>query len=111
MRALSILAGQIAICLLAGCSFGGQVQSMGPDTYTVSNQVAPVSGGSVAAREMALQEANAFCEKQGKSVLVTNTSESYGTDYSVTFRCLLSDDPDLKRPTYQAAPDLVVRVQ
>ena len=102
----------ILACIMTGCSAGGKVLSLGPDTYTVSNQVAPVAGGSVTAKERSLQDAADFSKNIGKQVFVTNLIESSNQiDYSVTFKCLREGDPELERPTYEASPDVVVRVE
>ena len=61
-----------------------------------------IRGGSTAAEQTALVEANQFCQGRGQKFVPINTRESgapfqamYGpTDYSVTFQCLSPSDPD-----------------
>lgn len=108
--ALVVLAG--AASLLYGCATSSDALMVGPDTYTISARASVVRGGASGARVMALTEAGQFCAGQGKQVLVTNESQqgSTGTRGSadVTFRCLAKGDPDLVRPTYRAAPSVVI---
>jgi hypothetical protein len=86
---------------LAGCAMSTGILPAGPDTYTVTERFAPVRGGSTTAQQTALTEANAFCAGQGRQFLPVDmltpaSANPYGpTSYSVTFRCLLSGDPEL----------------
>jgi len=81
---------------LSGCADTGPLQ-VGRDTYSISVRV-PLSGPS-GAKGQALQEANAFCVKQGRKVLLQNES-SYECalhggcgEAEITFLCLKEDDP------------------
>ena len=47
---------------------------MGPDTYSISVHAAPARGGESGARQIALTEANEYCLKLGKEILVSNIS-------------------------------------
>lgn len=103
-----------ACLLLGGCAATHDVAKMGPDTYTVSSSASPVRGGPSGARSMAITAAGAYCEKMGREVLVTNvagrTTNVHGAgSVDVTFRCLTSGDPQLQRPIYQPAPDIVIQ--
>lgn len=96
---------------LAACSTTGKVLTLGPDTYRVSASQHNLSGGAPAAEEKALQAAEAHCAAQGRQVLVTNTSSDFDRPlytFSANFRCLAKGDPELRRPTYRSAPDLVI---
>ncbi|HEY7297640.1 MAG TPA: hypothetical protein VH684_06865 [Xanthobacteraceae bacterium] len=88
----------------------------GPDTYTLSEKVAPIRGGGTEAQRDALTQANDFCEQKGRVFVPNlmgeggNVRNPYGpTGYNVTFRCLLPDDPAVKAYRgVQQAPNLVV---
>lgn len=85
---------------------------LGPDTYVVSSQVLLGPGKGATAREAAFREAGAFCEKQGKEILVDDYTMTGGPntltgDADVRFRCLAKDDPDLKRPTFQPTQKVI----
>ena len=89
----------IIACLLlviTACANTGPMQ-VGKDTYTISVRVA-FSGPSGAKGE-ALTEANAFCSKQSKQVLLQNEN-SYECalhggcgEAEITFLCLDKNDP------------------
>ena len=103
----------VCATVLSGCATSADVLPVGPDTYTVSAAAAPVRGGSSAARGIALSEANQYCQKLGKQILVTNISAQsinrFGAgDSDITFRCLSPNDPDLKRPVFEQSPNLVI---
>lgn len=102
------------LCLLmSACAQSSGVLKMGPDTYSVSVHAAPARGGEPGARSLALTEANQKCEGEGKEIIVTNISSGRSTHLpggtvEVTFQCLAKGDPDLQRPSYQAAPSIVI---
>ena len=107
----------LLVLALAACSAGTGVLPVGPDTYTVQEHRAPILGGGSEAQRAAITEATEYCESQGKKLLPLNTTQSglpvnqavYGnTSYSMTFRCLQPDDPELKRPNLQPAPNFVI---
>jgi len=84
------------ICLIAGCTDTGP-QKIGKDTYTISVRV-PL-GGPSSAKGQALQEANAFCAKENREVLLDHEN-SYECalhggcgEAEITFLCLTDDDP------------------
>lgn len=92
---------------LTGCAQSTGAMKMGPDTYSVTADALGTSN----ARQTALSEANNHCHAMGREILVTNTNA--GKDrarsvYGVTFKCLPLGDPDLQRPNYEAAADIVV---
>jgi hypothetical protein len=78
---------------LAGCASSTGILPAGPDTYTISEKVAPIRGGGTEAQRVALTEANAFCAEKGRQFVPNmmdqsgNLTNPYGpTGYSVTFR-------------------------
>jgi hypothetical protein len=80
---------------LAGCATSTGILPAGPDTYTVTEHVAPVRGGGSEAERVALTEANQFCVQQGRVFVpvtmgaVPSTIDVTITNgYAVTFRCL-----------------------
>jgi hypothetical protein len=100
------------ILTLPACAQGTGVLPFGPDTYTVSEHRAPILGGGSEAQRAAITEATDYCENHGKKLLPLNSTQSglavnqaaYGnTSFSMTFRCLDPDDPELRRPKFQPA--------
>lgn len=89
----------------AGQSTG--ILKMGPDTYSVS--ISPSTPFEANAMETANIMANQYCASLGKEILVSNTSlSSYNGTAKITFYCLSENDPDLIRPSYESAPDIVI---
>jgi hypothetical protein len=91
----------IAITGLMACADTGPMQ-IGKDTYSISVRV-PLSGPS-GAKGQALQEANAFCTKQNRQVLL-DRENSYECalhggcgEAEITFLCLAADDPRYTAP-------------
>jgi hypothetical protein len=86
----------------------------GPDTYVVTERVAPILGGATVAQQRALTSANAHCQQQGRQMLPTDmgtlpSANPYGpTSYSLAFRCLLPGDPELARGGKTRAPDTII---
>jgi hypothetical protein len=98
---------------LAGCAMSSEAIPIGPDTYTITAQAAPVRGGVGAARPMALQEAAAFCSRQGRQMLLLSVNANVvnvhgGGSSDVIFRCLRPGDPELQRPTIRPTPNVVI---
>ncbi len=96
---------------LAGCVSTGGPQQIGPDSYLIGSTMAPIAGGSIAAQGEALQQANAFCASQGRQLLMTSEQTGVGNrglGATVTFRCLLPGDPELRRPNLKPAPNIVI---
>lgn len=100
---------------LAGCASSTGVLPAGPDTYTLSEKFAPIRGGGEEAQREALTKANGFCAEKGRVFVPAMMGQSgalanpYGpTGYTVTFRCLLPNDPAVAQYRVQQAPNLVV---
>lgn len=66
----------VLLILLAGCAVNSGVVSMGSDTYFISRQAATGLSGTANLKAEAINEANAFCGAQKKTLQVTNLSES-----------------------------------
>jgi hypothetical protein len=98
----------LIFAVLAGCTHSSGVLKLGPDTYTTSAAAAPAAGGSSEARRIALTEANQYCAKMGKEILVKNIGAASGTSTEITFRCLSKGDPELQRPEIRQAPEVTV---
>lgn len=99
----------LAFLVLGGCGRSYEVAKMGPDTYSVS---AMASSGSVA-RGRAIGTAGQYCQGMAREVLVTNVaSQDYPAGSAdVTFRCLVTGDPALQRPSYEQGPSINVNVR
>ncbi len=105
----------VAVTIPAACAASTGILPAGPDTYTVTERLAPVRGGGTEAQRIAMTEANTFCEQQGRRFLPLsmsdpgNLSNPYGpTGYTVTFRCLPPGDPELTRPQLERAPNMII---
>jgi predicted small secreted protein len=101
---MRILIVVISALVLAACANTGAMK-IGKDTYSISVRV-PFSGPSGAKGE-ALKDANAFCAKQNKQVLLQN-EKSYECalhggcgEAEIIFLCLDENDP-----RYAASPKL-----
>jgi hypothetical protein len=97
---------------IAGCAASTGILPAGPDTYTVTERLAPIRGGVTEAQRVALTEANAFCQQKDR-VFVPMTMDEVGGlygqhGYSVTFRCLLPDDPAVAKFRLERAPNLIL---
>lgn len=72
------------------------------------------SGGNLKAG--IYKDAYAFCLKEGKEMMPVSTHQN-DADFStfaqaeVQFRCLAKGDPELRRPTMQKSPDIVIKNQ
>jgi len=96
----------ISILSLGACIQSSGALKIGPDTYSVSVHAAPVQGGIVGAKRVALKEANAHCSSLSKEIMISNTGLSRSTHLrggtaDITFLCLDKNDPQLKRPEYK----------
>lgn len=82
--------------LLTACSAGSGILPAGPDSYTVTERRAPILGGAMKAKEVALAEANTQCDSRGAQFVPVSEREGafplgnpWGqTDYTVIFRCV-----------------------
>ena len=105
------------LCLaVVGCVSHSGVMKLGPDTYTTQSQMPNVLGGEPAAKRAAFESAGKHCASMGKELLVSNFSSGTvripaGGSADVTFQCLEKDDPSLKRPRYESAPDAIIKVK
>jgi hypothetical protein len=96
--------------LIGGCAVRSGIVPAGPDTYTITENFAPILGGSVGAQQEALTKASELCAQKGREFVPTYMGESQAgnivnhataTGYAVTFRCLLAN-----ARAAQDAPDL-----
>jgi len=100
------------LLLLTGCASG--IVPIGPDTYMMSDTGAWSwsSGGNLKAG--IYKEAYEFCLKEGKVMMPVNTNQT-NANFSnfahaeVQFRCLDKGDPELRRPTMEKTPDIVIQ--
>ena len=109
----------IVLCLgMVGCAINSGVVPMGQDTFMVSRQAATGFSGSGKLKAKALQEANEFCENQGKCLQVIHISEAKPpyifTNFpkaEVHFMCLDANDPELQRPKLKKEADTVIEIK
>jgi hypothetical protein len=81
----------IAICALTGCVTASEVQQIGNGQFMIT---ARASGGLNAGKEttQATKDANAYCAKQGKHMVLANLDKTgnaavFGENITLTFTC------------------------
>jgi type 1 fimbria pilin len=79
--------------LLLSCAYSSDVVKMGSNTYSVSGTAGSERGGKFGAKQVAIEEASSYCQKQGKQVNVTQvetaTINSIGTgSANISFQCV-----------------------
>ncbi len=74
---------------------------VGPDTYALSEERAPVLGGGRAANRAVLAEASGFCMRQGRISVILDLRPDgdpftpyYPTAFDAIFRCLATTEVD-----------------
>jgi hypothetical protein len=109
------IASTLGCIFLAGCASATGVLPAGPDTYTLSEKFAPIRGGGDEAERVALTKANDYCAQQGRQFVPAMMGQAgdlknpWGpTGYTVTFRCLLPNDPAVAKFHLQPAPNVVI---
>ncbi len=111
MRYIPIL---FLIPIISSCASSSGVFQVGPDTYTISTGgvlTGSISGNRTKAKRKGLEEANLFCSKMEKYILVSNTSmqsTGFGSTSDIIFKCLDKDDPEYKRPNYEKEADIKI---
>ena len=105
----------LAALMLAGCASSTGILPAGPDTYTMSEKFAPIRGGGDEAERDTLTKADKYCADMGRVFVPNNmgqnnlASNPYGpTGYTLTFRCLLPNDPAVANYRLQQAPNIIV---
>ncbi len=91
---------------LSGCGYGSGVSAVGPDTYALSEERAPVLGGGREAYRAALSEASAFCLRQGQVSAILDLRPDgdpftpyYPTAFDAVFRCLTTAEATAGGPS------------
>jgi hypothetical protein len=81
----------LAALMLAACVSSSEIQPIGNGRYMVTGRA---SGGLNAGKEttQATKEANAYCAKQGKQMVLQNLDKTgnaavFGENVSLTFTC------------------------
>jgi hypothetical protein len=112
---LGLLAGTFGtIVLLTGCykpSTG--ILPAGPETYTITEKLTVLLGGTEAAEHAALTKANEYCAQQGRQFLPLMMAGQSGSPsqfpgYTVTFKCLLPGDPAIAKFQLQQTPNVII---
>jgi len=108
-------AALLCAAVVAGCASSTGILPAGPDTYTLSERFAPVRGGGDEAQRQALTKANDYCGEMGRVFVPAMMGQAgqlnnpHGpTGYTVTFRCLLPNDPAVAKYRIEQAPNVVV---
>ena len=92
----------VMVVVISGCITSSGVVSTGPDSYMISRTQWGFRGPGVV-KAAAIKEADAYCKKKGKAIMVTKTVESgvkFGSEPAaeVYFKCLATNDPALIQP-------------
>ena len=74
--------------ILSCCGNSRGISPAGPDTYTLTERFAAIRGGGDEAERDALLKAHDFCTTMGRKFVPSNMGQA-----TVTFKCLLPDDP------------------
>jgi hypothetical protein len=97
----------LGVLCIAGCESTSDVVPAGKDSYLVSGSV---HGGMLGGRSLvdATKKANEFCDKQGKVMIIRNTSTDGNATWSnevsnLVFSCVTKDDPEYQRPNLKPA--------
>jgi len=111
MKPVPVVLALTAFAGLNACAHSGVVP-MGPDSYLIANSEWGFTSGSYQKAE-ALKEASEYCKSLGKEMLVVSINQndvSWGKTPAaeVQFRCLSSGDPELRRPTIETVPNVVI---
>ena len=102
MKKTILLLLALSAVLISGCSTSSGVVSTGPDSYMISRTQWGFRGPGLV-KAAAIKEADAYCKKRGKAIMVTKTVETgvkFGSEPAAEayFKCLDPNDPQLKQP-------------
>jgi hypothetical protein len=94
---------------LSGCASSTGILPAGPDTYTLTERLAIDRGGATEAEKDALSKVNEFCEQQGRKFVPKTMGQTVigHTQYTVTFQCLLPNDPAVAKYQLEQAPNII----
>lgn len=100
--------------LLAGCA--NAPVPTGPDSYMLSAKSLALGASVGDAKANAFRDANDFCAKQGKSLVIQSGQDHPGgfgrpPEAEVNFMCLDKGDRDLRRPNLTPTPNAVIEVK
>jgi hypothetical protein len=99
----------IGATVIAGCTTSAsEIVPAGKDSYMVAGTA---MGGINAGQSMiaATKEANQYCAKQGRFMIIRHTETSgsagFGGEHSnLIFSCVTADDPEYQRPNLVDQP-------
>jgi hypothetical protein len=93
----------------AGCAQQTPLPA-GPDTYTLSERVIYIAGGSDRAQQIVLTKANEHCESMGRKFAPTIMRPTWNgiPGYEVAYSCLVPGDPRLANWSVGQLPNAVV---
>lgn len=78
LRVFKLVTATWAACALVACASSSGVFQDSSNTYRVATRATWELGGRAGAVKMALQEATAYCTKQGATLKVLTSAEDYG---------------------------------
>lgn len=77
-----------------------RITRFGPDTYSLS--MTSIKGSSKS-RTVALRKVNEFCKSKNQEFMPVS-DKAGGVSYTIIFRCLNPDDPELVRQEWDLEP-------
>lgn len=88
----------LLLTVLSGCSNSGPIK-VGPDTYYIIKKAGSAFNTGDHDKVVILQQANAFCEQQGRDVVVEKAEAHHGIAFArvasadATFKCVPKSRP------------------
>ena len=110
---LTFVMAVTAATTLAGCVGTSEIVPMGKDSYLIAGRA---QGSMNAGMGMiaATKDANAYCAKQDRYMVVRRTSETGNPGFGgqtdqLIFSCVTADDPEYTRPNLHNDPTTVIQ--
>jgi hypothetical protein len=87
---------------------------MGRDTYRIANTSTTVFASGAEMLAALYQQADGHCKSMSKELMPVGESSRDGAPYQkanadLQFRCLSRNDPELRRPTMEPRPDVLIK--
>jgi hypothetical protein len=104
----SFFTAMASAAVLSGCASNGDIIPAGPDTYSLTERFTIDHGGAIEAKKDALIKVNEFCETKGRKFVPNTMGQAVigHTEYTVTFRCLLPNDPEVAKYQLEQGPNV-----
>jgi hypothetical protein len=104
MWAARVLGALVLLGWVADCTVATGVRTLGGDLHAASGRSPWGSAGILIAQHDAFEQAQAFCAGQHLRLLLAGDHASRG-GYTLQFRCVQPDSPELARPAVNQQHD------